>query len=27
VYNVLGFGNQAPRYSQNVVRVSVRYQF
>jgi len=27
VYNLLAFGNQAPRYSQNVVRVSVRYQF
>jgi MtrB/PioB family decaheme-associated outer membrane protein len=27
VYNLLAFGNQAPRYHQNVVRVSVRYQF
>jgi len=27
VYNFLAFGNQAPRYSQNVFRVSVRYQF
>lgn len=27
VYNLLAFGNPAPRYQQNVVRVSLRYQF
>ena len=27
VYNLLSFGNQAPRYSVNVLRVSVRYAF
>jgi MtrB/PioB family decaheme-associated outer membrane protein len=27
VYNLLAFGNQSPRYSVNVFRVSVRYQF
>jgi MtrB/PioB family decaheme-associated outer membrane protein len=27
VYDLLAFGNQAPRYNVNVFRVSVRYQF
>ena len=27
VYNLLAFGNQAPRYYQNVVQVSLRYRF
>jgi MtrB/PioB family decaheme-associated outer membrane protein len=27
VYNLLAYGNPSPRYSQNVLRVSVRYQF
>ena len=27
VYNLLAFGNQSPRYHQNVVRVSMRYRF
>jgi MtrB/PioB family decaheme-associated outer membrane protein len=27
VYNLLAFGNQAPRYNENVVRISLRYSF
>jgi MtrB/PioB family decaheme-associated outer membrane protein len=27
VYDLLAFGNQSPRYHQNVVRVSMRYRF
>ena len=27
VYNLLAFGNQAPRYHQNVVQLSLRYRF
>ena len=27
VWNLLAFGNQSPRYTQNVFRVTLRYSF